>query len=359
MKTFKFMMAYLYFNIFYRIISIFVIEDTKNILFTYGFKNSYDEFENKLSKDYSVFFINNQDYSILFIKDMIKIARCKYIFLDDRCHLLTFMPIKNKKVCLYWHANGAIKNVSRLRTDYYTRESKFIQKLQNDFSKRLTYVTVSSDKMGQMFKKAYGLNDEQILNCGYPGASIYYKDNYNINSLKECDKANIDLSKVNILYMPTFRNEDILNNKQVDFVNKLTGELGNKYQLYYKFHQLSTASNVEISDKSISLENYNLKYLYQYFDLIITDYSSIVTEACRFKANFLFYLYDLKDYESYHGLYVPRDELPGKVTEDCNEAIAYAKGNYEQQVNDSNFCNSWNEYNSKKCVENIITKVIE
>ena len=354
-KTIIFYIASISFKIAYFIIKLFVKTKDDNVLFIYGFKDSYKEFEEQLKEDYELNYIYNQNYSFLFISDITKIARAKYIFLDDRCHLLTYIPIKNKIVTLYWHANAAIKNIYKLRNNYYETESKTVIKCQDDFVSRLSYISVGSDSMAKVFIEGFGISNDKIINTGYPGVSIYYGNDY-LGKSKDIKKQ-YNLGDKNILYIPTFRNDEIDNDENIMFLNKLIEELGDEYNIYYKLHQLNN-SKIKINEKGKLIEKNDEKYLYSYFNYVISDYSSVITEAAKFNCNMLFYLHDFDKYISHYGLTMAVEELPGFNSINDFEIINFIKKEKKNNEKNEAFFNTWNMYNDLDTVKRIIETVI-
>ena len=75
------------------------------------------------------------------------------------------------------------------------------------------------------------------------------------------------------------------------------------------------------SDKIIDLTSSPSVQLYCVSSVIVTDYSSVVFDACLLDVAFVFYCPDMESYD--RDFYInPETDLPGKVTQESTQLIS-------------------------------------
>ena len=244
------------------------------------------------------------------------------------------------------NARGVIRNI--LNADYLIAANNFM--------------------IERMYKRAYladGAFKGEYLNCGYPRYDAINGTNYKyiVNKLR---KAGIDTSRKIVLYAPTWKGQ--LYNK-LDYnlsefkstVRKFQRSVPEGYNVYLRVHYFiykELEADEEFKDMLIPF-TIDTNELLSVVDVMISDYSSIFFDFLRTGKPVIFYVPDLKEYESGRGLYVPIEALPGAVCEDIEDA-----------ANTLNACinnlDAYNEYYEEKylrmqwwCSKGCTDKVIE
>ena len=244
------------------------------------------------------------------------------------------------------NARGVIRNI--LNADYLLSANNFM--------------------VERMYKRAYladGAFKGEYLDCGYPRYDAVTGTNYKyiVNKLR---KAGIDTSKKIVLYAPTWKGAlyNKLDYNMAEFksiVRKLQRSVPNNYNVYLRVHYFiykELKEDEEFKDILIPF-TIDTNELLSIVDIMISDYSSIFFDFLRTGKPVIFYMPDLKEYESGRGLYVPIDTLPGAVCEDIEEAAT----TLEACINNLDM---YNEYYEEKylrmqwwCSRSCKDKVIE
>ena len=230
---------------------------------------------------------------------------------------------------------------------------------------------VSANKYStKTFKKAFNF-DKEVLELGYPANDIFYiKDKSFKENIK--NKLNIPKDKKIILYAPTFRDDKKNANGKICFdleldLEKLREELKSEYNLIIKTHSVVSGSlnlKEELKDFVIDLSNHDdIHELFAISDILITDYSSVFFDFAHSKRPILFFMPDMKSYNTNRGLYqeVLKD-LPGpKLTE--NEeiiknilSIDKIQKDYKEkyEIFYKKYCNIGNGDSSEKIIKKIL-----
>ena len=183
-----------------------------------------------------------------------------------------------------------------------------------------------------MYRRAYkldGLFEGTVLETGHPRSDSIL----NADTSKVYEKLNalgIDTDKKIILYAPTWKGNlynqldyDVESFKQI--VNELSSQIDtNNYRVYLRVHYFLykiLAKDAELSKILIPF-TIDTNELLSVVDVLISDYSSIFFDFLATKRPMIFYVPDLKEYESGRGLYVPVSKLPGLVSSDIKEVAA-------------------------------------
>lgn len=303
--------------------------------------------------------IDHQNYKCVVLKknkmhiisQIYFIIRSKYIVIDNVYTPLYDINTEKKVILQLWHAPGAVKKFGLNRMDIQSGKQKNINFYRSVYQK-VDYVTVGSDHMYEVMQKSLGMDEKKILKLGYPKMYFYESSDYWIksNALKSMFK-----KPKNILYIPTFRTSDTDNQKQVEFLKYITANLPSEYDIFYKMH----AHNHDLYKDGNKISDKHLIYVYPYFDVIITDYSSIIFEAARFNPNFIFYCYDYEKYTQKQGVYLDENQLPGPIIKE-QELVLKEILESTDQNHAIDFFNKHNQYhkqgNMKLLVDTFLNK---
>ena len=265
------------------------------------------------------------------------LATSKVILIDD--YIRSVYEIKKRKdnyLIQVWHACGAFKTFGFSRL---SKEGCWPQESRSH--RTYDYCTVSSEKVAKYYAEAFGMNINNIISTGVPRTDIFFDDNYKLKT-KEKIYASYPMLKDKkvILFAPTFRGsskkEGNYPHYRFDY-EKIFEKFGDEYRIIIKHHpHVNNKLTIpeKYKDKIINLSgNEELNNLLFVTDVLITDYSSVIFEACLLNIPMLFYAFDLQEYISSRGFYYEYlSFVPGKVVYNMDEIItALADNDFESE----------------------------
>lgn len=163
----------------------------------------------------------------------------------------------------------------------------------------------------EIFKKAYGLQDEIFLENGLPRNDelISPISNEVINEIRK--KLHIAVNSKVILYAPTFRMNGIDKNGKMNFdpnlnFNTFLKELGEDVTLLIRGHYESSIQLDDVAKNAqvIDVSNYpNINELFKVSDMLISDYSSVFFDFSITEKPMIAYLFDYEEYNLGRGMY--------------------------------------------------------
>ena len=257
------------------------------------------------------------------------ISTSKTIFMDNVFLPFSKIKVKHKtRLVQLWHGTGAIKKFG------LECEEGWVKKLGISTNRNTTHFIVCSSWMKEIYKTAFGADDEKIFNIGCPRTDLYFNKHILQEKRDEffCDYPELMDKKI-IIYAPTFRdNENKSDEIQIHLdIDKLMLKLDENYVLGLRLHPHLTRNidlNKYISESYQSrvydFSHYNkLNTLLISCDILITDYSSIIYEYALTKKPMIFYAYDLVKFEisgrGFYGDY--RFIVPGPIAFKTDEIV--------------------------------------
>ena len=184
-----------------------------------------------------------------------------------------------------------------------------------------------------MYKQAYkldGLFNGKILEVGHPRSDLLINADTN-KVFKKLNNLGIKTDKKIILYAPTWKG-NLYNQLEYDVnefketVKKFSENINqDEYRIYLRVHYFLykfLAQDPELKDILIPF-TIDTNELLSVVDVLISDYSSIFFDFLVTGRPIVFYVPDLKEYESGRGLYVPVSTLPGIVSSSLEEIATY------------------------------------
>ncbi|MCY9262138.1 CDP-glycerol glycerophosphotransferase family protein [Bacillus haynesii] len=280
----------------------------------------------------------NEKNPIDLIKAVYRMFKCKFVLTDNYFLLTSVLRKRLQTKCIQiWHANGALKKFGLEDVGNLHRTPADIKRFKKVYSS-FDYIAVGSEKMANIFKRSFGVKDEQILRTGVPLTDQYFKDlTRPLNSSGQ---------KV-ILYAPTYRDYNI-NSVKLPFSKKqLSEELKGEFLVLVKLHP-SVRENIRLEEYEGMIKDVSalpLKDLLHVSDVLITDYSSIPFEYALLDKPMLFYTYDLEEYDKKRGLIDDYEAvIPGKACLTSEMLIEELKNIHSTLDNVQRFANEWNEY---------------
>ena len=292
---------------------------------------------------------NILSYYFNLYKQLVYIATSKVVIIDGYNLVVSlFKHKKNTTVIQIWHALGAIKKFGYESIGKKNGINPTIARILK-MHKNYNYVISTSKEMGKYYSKSFDIEEEKILPIGTPTVDRLLKPDKQIKNkiLKEYP---ILKKKPIVLYVPTFRSDGSNNNDEI--INAFDMD---KYNLIFKLHPKSDPvdpnSGVIVVDKK-----YSTMDLMKIADYIITDYSSLIIDACVLNKKLLLYLYDYDKYSHENGLNFDLfKEFKGNAFKDIKELVKVIDNNSYDTKNynkfKKKFTNSFKGNSTKELVK--------
>lgn len=326
-------------NFFIRILSFFVKPDAKIILFvSYGgryYNDSPRTLYEKMKNDprfssFKLVWAFRRPEEFTQIDNKVRIDSIHYFTtaLKARCwitnvHIERGLDFKGKNT---FYFNTSHTNLPKLIGASASKDKTFVTKAET----KCDFYCVQSEFEKGLFSKAAKVVDI----VGFPKNDVLA--NYTTDDRQRIrSKLRVPEGKVVILYAPTFR-EGYLKQRDVpvDF-KKWEQVLGDKYLIWFRAHPIF-ASKVYVDKKSefvVDMSSYtDNNDLMIAADILISDYSGILTEFGIQDKPMFCYAYDYDDYVATRGLYFDvREDLPGGYMNE-DELIDYIKNGDRQEI---------------------------
>lgn len=234
-------------------------------------------------------------------------AQAKFVFICDN-----FLPVsackkqKDTTVVQLWHACGLVKKMG------YDTDQDIPANYRGEIYQNYDLVTVSAPCCVAPMAKAMGLPETVLKPLGVSRTDVYFDPAWREQCRKEFYALHPQaLGKKVILWAPTFRG-NASDPYQVgqEAIDRLEKQLDETYYLIRKLHP-HMARKLHLSDSPITTER-----LLPVTDLLITDYSSVLTEFLFFEKPCVLFAPDLDQYQQKRGFYVPYHTLSPHVVTD-------------------------------------------
>lgn len=248
-------------------------------------------------------------------------AQAKYVFICDN-----FLPVsscrKSEKttVIQLWHACGLFKKMG------YDTPEDIPPYYHGSVYRNYDLLTASDPHCEGPYSGAMGLEPGVVRALGVSRTDVYFDDAW----LAACRKAFYEKhpearGKKIILWAPTFRgNAGAPYQVGMEDMAQLEKQLGDGYFLIRKVHP-HIDHRLHLSSTDIPTEQ-----LLPVADLMITDYSTVLTEFLFFERPYVLFAPDLAEYQEKRGFYVEYNTLSpyvvtegGKLREAIMEALAH------------------------------------
>ena len=257
-------------------------------------------------------------YFLNCLKQMYYVYTSAFIILNNNNYVVSHFKRKGVQALQIWHACGAIK--------------KFGNAIDRKYAiSNYDYVISTSSYWKKPYSEAFDVKEECVFPTGMPRNDELFDE-----TLKESYRKYLYakypqlVGKRIILYAPTFRGNIYKGFSTVDFdALSLINKLDENYILLYKFHPLLGDVKLPEHERIINMNREDTHQLFCICDYMISDYSSIVFDYMILEKPFLFYVPDLKEYESDIGVFVDIEKL--------GLPIAYTMEDIYQIVQNHNF----------------------
>ena len=306
-----------------RAIGIFTPIDNKSIIFS-GHSRKYNDspraiyecmIKDSRFSDYTFYWALDNPEEANIPGDCIKVIpdtftyfktalKCKYWITCVNIERSLNFKRKNNIYLNTWHGIPikTIGNLASGRKDY-------------DFS-YVDYFCVSSEYEEDIYKKAFNINDNQLLKSGLPRNDELY--NVSIDEIKEIkNKLDLPEDKKIVLYAPTWRDSNDSGKSYVlkppiDF-SKWKEKLGDEYVLLLRTHPYTnTLLGVEFNDFVRDYSNYScINDLLKVADILISDYSATIFDYSILGRPIICFAYDYDEYSKERGFLIDlKEEMP-------------------------------------------------
>lgn len=259
-------------------------------------------------------------------------ATSGYIIQDNIFLPMAFLHFKRKvKVIQLWHGTGTIKKFGQ------SVNVGQLGKLEHRANQTITHLIVNSEATKDIYAEAFSIPPEKVYVLGSPRTDILFqKDKLKQKVEGFYKEYPFAKNKKLLLYVPTFRDEEVGHPTMNLDVDKMLDELEDDYIIGLKLHPF-VANEYKFNDKEenkrdkvINLSMYqDLDTLLMAADILITDYSSVIFDYCLLEKPMIFYAYDLDTFShGGRGFYEDyKTYVPGKIAVNMEELIHILKEN--------------------------------
>ena len=238
------------------------------------------------------------------------------------------LPFKKKNDAQYyiqtWHGDFALKYIEKEVEDKlnpgYVAESKA--------DSRETDLVLSGSRQFTDIVKSSFWYDGEIFECGVPSNDPFFEHDDTLNK-KVRDHFGIPEAAAIILYAPTFRDGDDSVFEIPDFdaiVNRLNEITGKTWVLLVRFHPLDQKqlARVKFNDCVMNGSSYpGTQDLSKVADLVITDYSSLISDFLLQRKMGALFVPDVERYEQTRGLRSMFWDVPYPIVRTQQELIQH------------------------------------
>lgn len=225
----------------------------------------------------------------------------------------------NFSIIQLWHGNG-FKNSALLDTTNSPKKLVLLRKVYSQYKMIAASSAVHKDLMIRSFE------NERVAIVGSPKNDVFYDDPTLVDKLK----VQYNLNQFNKIYAytPTFRDKGAFDPFTNEFWPKLNAWLlANKGAFVVKKHPWDKTLKVPDSYENImDLSNTisDVQELLLMSDLLISDYSAIVTDFAITGKPIIYYFHDYENYTKIRSFYYDlKTVLPGPFIYDSQTLLSY------------------------------------
>ena len=241
-------------------------------------------------------------YCIQLLRQMYHIASSRVVVIDGYCILVSVLPKKkDQKVIQMWHALGAIKKFGWQNIDNPDGHGKMVSEAMS-MHRNYDYVLTPGSVTGGFFAEAFKISEDKLVYCGLPRIDFLRDTSAEAEAVKlrmKTDYPEIS-SKINVLYVPTFRK-----NAELGLEKLVYGVDFSKFNLIIKKHFLDKG-DYTWAEKAGAIvdDDYSSMEWLRICEKVVTDYSAIAFEAAVLDREIYIYQPDSEMYEHNVGLNV-------------------------------------------------------
>lgn len=360
------------FNIFFRILRIFIKTKNNVILINSFGGKKYDD-SPRVIFEYMITQKKYQKYKIYWAFDnpeKFEIEKAEKIKTNTFKYFVIALKAK------YWITNSAIekglkfknKNTVYINTWHGTAIKKMGKDAPNNafqFKTSKYNVMYAQSKYDiEVFSNAFELPKYIFALVGLPrNDELFNVDENEVQKIRK--KLDIPKNKKVILYAPTFREYNRDKNgciiaPPID-LKKWKNKLSKNYILLFRAHyEVNNVLGIKNDDFIYNMSDYdNLNELMKISDILISDYSSIIFDYSILNRPIFSYAYDYEEYKNKRGMYIDiKTELPNGICEKEEELLEkIVNCNFEEEKNKTKkFFKKYiqNDGNARKYIDEIV-----
>lgn len=246
---------------------------------------------------------------------------CKVIVTDDYLQYMRATELrKGQKFIQLWHACGAFKKFGLDAPSHLTQEEELGTHSQYNA------VCVTADACKKHYAAAFGIKEDVCVALGSPRTDEIINNPGKLRENIFSKYPELQGKKI-YLYCPTFREDE---GKPTEFDpkidwDKLSESLDSDEVFIIRRHPIVKYSFIQKDYPNIlDLSNDSTLELTAISSVIITDYSSVIYDACLLNVSCVFYCPDYKNYERGFYLNFP-DDLPGEMITDSADILSASR----------------------------------
>ena len=232
---------------------------------------------------------------------------------------------KDQKIFQIWHAAGAFKMFG------LNAPSKLTEEQEKATHSQYSAVAVTSEKCRKYYSEAFGVDEDICIPVGLPRTDKLFTES-DIMKASVYKRHPEFCNKHIYLYCPTFREkngEKIIYDAKIDW-DLLSASLAEDEVFVVRRHPIMNYTLFENTYNNIyDLSDESTLELTAASDVIITDYSSVIYDACLLNVPTVFYCPDYKEYERGFYLKFP-DDLPGVLVTDNKNLLSAVRQTKEK-----------------------------
>ncbi len=373
----------LVFRLVFMVFNILPLKDKTTFVVTFGDNSKYvfEEMRRQNIQDDVVFLCTGKglsyfkDYEYIvpipfesfnvvnWLKSVYHLATSKKIFVDNYFGFLAVTDFREEVECIQlWHATGAVKKFG-LEDQSVAQRSEKAQNRFNRVYEKFDKVIVGSDVMANVFMKAFGIKQDQILKTGIPRTDFFFNEQAKQNAISHLRRENKGFTEKKIvLYAPTYRDNELDEFRLKLDLEKMKQELGKDYVLILRLHPAvkKTEDYAVLYPGFVydySGNEYEINDLLLIADYLITDYSSIPYEYSLLGKPMIFFTYDLEKYNQERGII--EESFPGPVVKETESIIKLIKENEFDYRVIENFSQKWNKYSTGSSTNKLVRALYE
>lgn len=261
------------------------------------------------------------------------------IWVDNQRKLPHYKKRKSQCFIETWHGGGGpIKKIGA--DNPRNKDNKPYEKTSRHMDKIVNVMISNSKWCTKIYRSAF-LYTGEILECGYPRNDIFFKPSLEIRQ-KVYDYFNIPPDYKIVLWAPTYRNGRELDKYRLD-LEKLLVNLNKKFSsnwmVLVRLHPTMEhkAKEMNYSKYIINASPYNdIQELLVASDVLISDYSSVISEFALTGRPVFLYATDIQEYGIERDFYMDYYSMPFPIAESNEELekkiLAFDEEKYKEDV---------------------------
>ncbi len=261
------------------------------------------------------------------------------VWIDNQRKLWFHRKRKKQFFVATWHGAGipikkiGADNPNNINNKPYEHTSKHMNNIAD-------IMISGSESCTEIFHRAF-LYKKDIINCGYPRNDILVGDLVKYQK-KIREEFGIGADEKIVLYAPTYRNGRKLDKYGLDYIEVLEAlkqRFGGEWKILLRLHpsMREKSKEIEVGNNVIDGSEYeDMQELLAGSDVLISDYSSVITEFALTKKPIFLFATDIREYSHERDFYCDYFALPFSVSEDNEQLkeniLGFSYDNYEKNI---------------------------